>query len=359
MKLNILSIIVMLLSAVIISGCNKSESIQGMEEVKAIKPDAPVRSNLFYFSGGKNIIGIDPVSDTVVIDIAFKTYVAFGDISEDNRLFILDNGKQPGVWGEQVFVLNEKGQLLTKLKTYPNPLSARISGNHLIVTNGSYTKDGRTGLDVFDINTYNSLAALKEIGEIVTSRDILFYKNKCIIAVNPFTPLERPGYLFSINLDTMEKEYNFAYTIPFPADPYDILFKDNNLVILFSHSYQLFVYDYEEGKILKKIDITELTDLPEQTIPGEIEIASPVLYDEDIVLIVKNRISPEVFQKVLVFDSGSFELKREVMLDREVPVSFTTLRYVAEGKLYFEGGGIVSIFDYTTGLPVRQIEMNR
>lgn len=339
-----------------IFSCNNTSSINSQNEIKVLKLKAEADNNLFYFSGGKSIIGLDPETDESILELAFNTFVSFGDITKDNRLIIMDNGNNPGVWGEKLFIVNSEGGLEMKLNVYPNPFAAKIMGHYLFVTNGSYTSEGRTGLNIFNINDYSPLFESKEMGEIINQNDIQFHNNQVLIAVNPFQPIGRPGYLFSIELPSLKTENHFEISNPCPWEPYDILVCNNKLMVVFGYSYHVCVFDLSNKNLINKIDMSPLITIPAQNEPGDFEIASPLFYNEKIILLARNRISSEIFQKLLVLNQDSFELEREIPLENKVPVSFMQLKYIFKDKIYFEGSGFVSIFDYVTGNLIREID---
>ncbi|MCK4260130.1 MAG: hypothetical protein KAX49_14215 [Halanaerobiales bacterium] len=307
-------------------------------------------SEILFFDIGKKIIGIDSDSYEIKLDFEFDTYVVYGDIADDERIFVVDDGKRVGVWGKQFFVLDKKGEIEEKIKIFPNSRVFKIIGDKIFISNSAYTEDGYTGLQILDLNTYELLYQSKKIGEIINKKNIQRHNSSVIIGVPPFVPLNRKSYIMKFDLETLQRESIYKFTERHPFERYDILSYKDYLVVTFNNSREVLVFDLKNNQVVKTILIDELIDIPDRNDDSLIlNFSDPMIIEQNLVFFLRDNTPNVDYQKLLIFDKDSFEFKKEITLNCKYDLRFYTIKYIRDNKIFFQNGRNICVYDYRSG----------
>ncbi len=350
-KVIVLSIIIF--SIGYITGCTAFSN-----ELKVLKKDAEF-SEVVFLESGHHIVGIDPDSYEIMIDFEFNTYVTYGDIADDQRIFVADDGEKLGVWGEQLFVISKDEKLVYTLPVFPNSRTVKVLGDRLFVANFSYTQEAYTGLQIFDLNSYQLLFESRGIGNIISKRNIQQDGNFAYIAVPAYNAgeIDRKSYILKVDLATLTVDTIYRYTAEHPYERYDILLVDSQLIIAFNESQEVQVYDLLTDQLTKTIKITDFVDIPVTAAPLDYWFSEPRIIGDNLVFLLVDNLPGVQFQKVLCFDRYSYDFIQEVDLAGDYNLRFFMLKYVFHNHLWIEDGEYVGVYDYQTGQLIKKFNL--
>ena len=350
-----ITVILLLIMAILLVGCGGGND----ELFKIIEEPKEDFSQLIFFGVAKHLIGLDPIDFEREADFKFENYIAYGDKTDDGRVFVIDDGNKLGDWGEHFYVLNEDGEKIGKEKIFPNSRNFKVVGDKIFVANSAYTSEGYAGLQILDVNSYQKLYESKEINEIINENNIYQYNNAIYVGVSAFEPKDRKAHILKFDDNTLAKGEIYKYTKDFPYQKIDILIYNDYLVITYLFNRRVQIFDLTTDELVRTIDINSLVDISNDE-EVSYRLDNPRLINGELVLLLRDNMGLEMtYQKLLIFDKDSLEFEREVSLDKTHDLRFANLRYVVGGRLFFQKMELIAIYDYSDGRILNDIIVDR
>jgi len=361
MKKNLIIALILIL----ITGCFGNNKESNQLEIQIIKNEVKTSkefSQLFFFSDGDTLVGLDPNTDEIRIKYKFDHIINFGDVTDDGRVFLCNRGSlKTEKWGDSFFVINYKGEVLKEIDTILNPAWSKIQNNKLFISNKAFHGDGYTKIAVYDIDSYKEV---KVFDDIKYDTDNIFLNDKDIF----FTIYEskqklRENHILEINSESLEKkEINSI----FKDDPYgyseSIIF-NNILVTALRHANEISIFDYLKEEEIKRIKIRDIIDIPEDVLsimnrPGKnFWVVDPIV-TTDIFIVPFVYVGGSInYAKFLYFDKKTYELIDVVDTNSETIKFLPSFqpKYTKEDRIYFEHYDKIEIYNYKTKQWEKQI----
>jgi hypothetical protein len=368
MKRVLPTIIITLVATGILSctGCDFFNNLSG-KKIEVVQKDCSYGKTLL-FNGARSIVGIDPNLLEKRIELRFNTFVSYGALFSDGRLFVGDIGQSVGDFGGGIFVMDESGSLLKKIDSLPNPVALKIMDKYLFASGPIYYEDGLAGYNLFRLDTLEKVVEDKSLANFVGNNNGSSWNGILYIGVNGNELTKRSSYFLEKNSDTLEEKHIYIYTDANPYWAFCYLLFDNELVICYYHRFQVVCFNLNNDTCVFSQDLTlsipELSDSVIQPTPdlpsvNQAKYSMPrmLIYNDALVFdlfSVDEDVNP--YHALVYIDKHTGAFIKTINIDPTL--SMGNFEYLVDGKAYFHYSDRITIIDAETGALIKEIAID-
>ncbi len=339
---------------------NEDRNLETIEFIK--KPES--FDDLLFFASSNKLIGVNSEKLEIEAKVKFNTNIGSA-FSIGGKLFVSDIGKQAGSFGDEVFVLFEGREPVTKIETLPNPYKIRSLGDFTFVDCGGYFKNGHTGFRLYDEN-FSMVYENKKLKNWVVNDGNWIYNGFAYIGIEPNFSLNSRGHIIRLNLKTFETEIVEDFNQPHSNNSFSLVIHNNLLFTVFRNLYRINVFNLDKQERVATLDLREEFDFL-QNDPRLFDdsfnrtstywIYRPKMYNGKLILLVLDNYADVQVQKLVTIDPEEFKVEKVVDLEDTYDLGSADIKDIRNGKVFFQQMGQVLVFSEETGEHLKTFEL--